>query len=141
MEDQYEKFKKEFIKTKIRNQRALESQKFGDFILQSNNIQFYLSQLVILRASFPDKEYVEKIESGTLGQIINLFCACCKTETGEHTLIPKLRSHNKIRNKFAHKVLITTIPTNNELKKSIELGNDILKALILIANKELQSRK
>lgn len=141
MKDLNEKFKEEWIKVQLRNQRALENQKFGEFILQANNIQFYLSKLVILRSSFPDKEYLDKIESGTLGQIINLFCACAKKDTGEYVLIPKLRSHNKIRNKFAHKVLITTMPTNEELKRSITLGNEILKELILVVGNELQAKK
>lgn len=141
MEDSYEKFKKEYIKVQIRNRQALQNQKFGDFIIQANKIQFYLSRIVILRSSYPDKEYLNKIESDTLGQIINLFCACANKDNKEYLLIPKLRSHNKIRNKFAHKVLITTFPTEKELKDAVDLGNGLMKELISITDQELKIKK
>lgn len=141
MEDSYEKIKEKLIQAMVRNQQAKESQKFGEFIIQSNNIQFYLSNLVILRSSYPDKEYIEKIESGTLGQIINLFCACAKKETGEFILIPKLRKYNKIRNKFAHKIHSPAKLTKDELQNAVSIGNDILKFLILITDKEIRIRK
>jgi len=42
--------------------KRFKNQQFADFIIQSNKIQIYLSQLVILRSSYPDKEFEEKIE-------------------------------------------------------------------------------
>jgi hypothetical protein len=129
---------KKLVQSMVLAKRRLESQKFGDFIIQANKIQFYLSNLVILRSSYCDKEYLDKIESGILGQIINLFCSCAKTETGEFLLIPKLRKHNKIRNKFAHKIHSPTKLTKDELQSAVLLGNDILKSLILITDKEIK---
>jgi hypothetical protein len=144
MDDEYGKFRKEFIQVMVRNKRAMESQKFGDFIIQSNNIQSYLSNLVILRSSYPDKEYMDKIESGTLGQIINLFCACAKKETGEMILIPKLRKYCKIRNKFAHKIHAHEQFTKDELQNAVLLGKEVLKSLISIVgaiSAEIRSAK
>lgn len=129
------------IQSIVASKRRLESQKFGDFIIQANKIQFYLSNLILLRSSYPDKEYIEKIESGTLGQIINLFCACAKRENGEIILIPKLRKHNKIRNKFAHKIHTPSILKKDELQNAVLLGNEILKSLILIIDQEVKARK
>ena len=141
MAESLEKLKKELVLRMVKNQQAFQNQKFGEFIIQSNNIQFYLSNLIILRASFPDKEFADKIESGTLGQIINLFCACAQRESGEAYLIPELRKHSKIRNRFAHKIHTPANLTKDELQKAVELGNKILKALIEIMNEEVKKRK
>ncbi len=141
MKESYETLRRKMAQTMALNQRSLGIQKFGSFILQTNKIQFYLSRLVILRSSYPDKEYVSKIESMTLGQVVNLFCACAQKETGEFILIPKLRKHNKIRNKFVHKVLIDFMPNDEDLKNAIELGNEIITSLIYIFNAELINRK
>lgn len=121
--------------------KRFKNQQFADFIIQSNKIQIYLSQLVILRSSYPDKEFEEKIESGTEGQIINLFCACAKKEIGEISLIPKLRQHNKIRNNFAHKIYTIAGLKKDELKKAVLLGNFLIINLTYILNEETKAIK
>ncbi len=136
MNESYETLKRKLAQNMVLSQRSLSCQKFGEFILQANKIQFYLSSLILLRSTFPDKEYIKKIESMNLGQIINLFCACAKKDNGESALIPKLRKHNKIRNNFAHKVLITSLPTNDEFKEALNLSNEIMTAFIYITNNE-----
>ena len=138
MKKSYETLRREMAEQMVLNMRSLEIRKFGSFMLQANKIQFYLSKLIILRSSYPDKEYIRIIESSTFGQVVNLFCACAKTDTGEFILIPKLRKHNKIRNKFAHRIMIDSMPSDADFKDAIALGNEILTSLIDIVNGEFK---
>ena len=103
----------------VKNKLAKENQKFGEFIIQANKIQAYLSTLVILRSSYADKEYMDYIERIQFGPLIALFCACAKRETGEVVLIPELRKYQEKRNKLAHKIFTAKKLTQEELAEKM----------------------
>lgn len=62
-----ESAKEELIKMLVADQKSKENKKFGEFIVQTNKVQFYLSILVLLQSSFPDKKYREDIERAEFG--------------------------------------------------------------------------
>ncbi len=47
--------KEKLIKMMIAVKQAEENKIFGEFIVQSNKVQFYLTMLVLLNSSYPDK--------------------------------------------------------------------------------------
>jgi hypothetical protein len=132
--------KEEITKKMVVFKNSLQSRKFGDFIIQSNKIQFYLSNLILLRSSYPDKKYQDMLESVMMGQLIDLFCACARKDNGENVLIPKLRRYKTIRNRFAHKIHTYSDLSDQELQVAVTLGNEIFKFLILILDREFKSK-
>lgn len=129
------------IKIFISAKKAEENRKFGEFIVQSNRIQFYLSTLLLFRSSFADKKYIEYIENTLFSNLIHLFCACAKKETGEALLIPRLRKYNDERNRLAHKMYTTKKLTKEECQKAIKGGEQILKGFDFLIKKEVERVK
>lgn len=129
---------KKLVQSMVAAKKRAENQKFGEFIIQTNKIQFYLSQLVILRSSYADKEYMDYIERIQFGPLIALFCACAKRETGETILIPELRKYQEKRNRLAHKMFTAKKLTKEECEKTIIEGEKILKGINLSMDEEIK---
>jgi len=123
MDEAREKFIKMFKSAK----KAEENRKFGELILQSNEVQFYLYWLVVLNSSFPDEIYLKSLERMEFGNLINLFCACAKRH--ETIIIKKLREYKDKRNRLAHKMYTSKKLTKIECEKTIEDGKEILKII------------
>ncbi|MDD3607736.1 MAG: hypothetical protein PHQ20_02980 [Candidatus Moranbacteria bacterium] len=136
-----EDIKQKLAKSIIAGRKREENKKFGEFIVQSNEIQFYLSNLLLFRSSYPDKKYREDIERVQFGSLINLFCACAKRETGEAVLIPKLREYIKQRNKLAHKMYTVNKLTKKDCEIALSEGEKILKGLNILMDKEIDRFK
>lgn len=131
-----EEKKKELARKMVNARKNFENQKYGEFIIQTNWIQFYLINLIIFRSGVLDKHYKNSIEGMMLGQLINLFCACGNKEEG--ILIPKLREYQEKRNKLAHKMHTLKKLTINECEQAIEEGRKLEKALDSLLKNELE---
>lgn len=138
METSEEKLIKEMIFAK----KADENRKFGEFIIQSNEIQFYLSKVILLNSSYPDKKYKEFLERAELGTLIHVFCSCADNKQLESMIIPKLRKYKNERNKLAHKMYSSEKLTKKECEDAINDGKIILKCLnLFLKHKLLEPKK
>jgi hypothetical protein len=132
-----EEKKKELARRMVNARKNFENQRYGEFIIQTNSIQFYLSNLILLRSGILNKDYKNSVEGSTLGQLITLFCACGKKEEG--ILMPKLKEYQEKRNKLAHKMHTLKKLTVNDCEQAIEEGKKLEKALDCLLKNELES--
>ncbi len=136
MEDEeYINGRKRIVEAMMAQQRIVRNSKYGEFIIQSNEIQFYLVFFIKLTATKINKKFSKDIESSTLGTLISYFQLCIKTDD-EKLLIGGLLKYNESRNSLAHKMFTNKRLTESECKVSIELGD-----MLLIMLKELIAQK
>jgi hypothetical protein len=135
-----EEVKKKIVDRMVKAKENFKNQKYGEFIIQTNNIQFYLLNLILLRSGFLDNDYKNYVERATLGQLIFLFCACINKNTKEILLIPKLKEYQEKRNKLAHKMYTLKKLTMPECEQAIKDGEKLEKALDFLLKNELESR-
>lgn len=104
-----------------------ENSKYGQFIIQTNEVQLLLILLILQRVNLPDKKLSGFLEAGTLGNLINYFRVCARLN--ELPLIKSLELYNQSRNALAHKMYTKKRLTVKECELSIELGAEIITAL------------
>ncbi len=127
---QYVREQEKLIETLVQQERLRENSKYGELILQTNEVQFYVSTVVILKCSLPDKSYEDYLYEGAeLGTLINLFNASSRDIENSYNIICKLREYNRQRNRLAHKMNSNRRLTFDECKKTIADGEEILKDL------------
>lgn len=116
-----------------------ENSNYGEFIIQSNEVQLYLILLLEFRSFRPDKSLYDNLERLELGNLIGLFRVCVKN-TSELVLISYLNRYKNQRNKLAHKMFTQKKLTITECKLAIELGNNIIIILkkIIISEKNFK---
>lgn len=132
-----ESAREKLIKLIIEGQKSEENKKFGEFIIQTNEVQFYLSLLVLSQSSVSDKKYYEDIKNSTFGPIINLFCACAKKEESVFELIKRLREYKSQRDRLAHKMFSDKKLTKKECELAISNGEKILKTICIFLEENL----
>ncbi len=106
-------------------QRIHENSKYGQLIIQTNEVQFYLPLLILLRSYAPNKKLREYLERLELGNLINCFRFCVKNPV-ELALVDVLNKYKDSRNALAHKMFTAQKLTVKECELSIELGNELL---------------
>lgn len=87
---------KKLIEGLIASKRAEENRKYGEFIIQTNEVQFLLSFIVLKRTSLPDKKYIEDLEKSELGILIKLFQACGNKTPQMFELMLNLKSTTRL---------------------------------------------
>ena len=133
-----EDWKKKFVERMVEAKKREENGKFGSFIIQSNEVQFYLQLLILIRSGFADKDYEKYLfERSELGGLINLFNASAKKDPGEFALYRLLKKYNKERNRLAHKMYSKRKLTVNECELAINDGKKIISALKHILKERL----
>jgi len=127
----------------------------GEFLIQQNEIQFLLTNLILVRATkhgLIDKKWIKKIESSSLGDLIFIYKACAYQTIKEGNLIKNLEKYNSGRNKIIHrlhelfhkeveKVMITKpkeIGKPEILVLTFELGKKIKVDLIHLLTEEIK---
>lgn len=123
------KLPESFFKQIIENRYS----KYGQFIIQTNEVQLLLVFLILLKA-LPSRELKYYLERSTLGNLINSFRICANSS--ELCLIRPLEKYNAARNALAHKMYSKKKLTEKECELSIELGEEILEVLTLVLGKE-----
>ena len=123
-----EEFIKSIIKRMAEQRLAAEHSKYGKFIIQTNEVQFYLNLVILLRTHKLDKKFKDYLSRLELGNLIGCFRVCARNST-EVELVRTLDTYKRARNSLAHKMLTNKKLTIRECELAIELGEELLKEL------------
>lgn len=133
----FEKLKTELAKRIIEKQRIHENSKYGEFIIQTNEIQYYLMLLIFIRSFIPDKNLRKYLEEAQFSNLIGCFRIIAKN-IFELRLINSLELYKKSRNALAHKMFTNKKLTFKECNLSLGLGTTIKNALYELLMKEVK---
>ena len=137
-------FSREAIWREIRKEKQYP--KLGEFLRLQNEIQVYLTSLVIIKATTRgcvDQKWIESICKTTIGKLISYYKPCADQTKEEGDLIINLGKYNSLRNKIVHQ-LIYLDPKEEKLEfherdwgeinkmvnNSIVLGKRVLEQLL-----------
>ena len=121
--------KRELVEILTNRERVHQNSKYGELIIQSNEIQFLLMGLILFRSYRMDKDLKKYLEGLTLGSLINIFRVCAKSSF-EVVMFGSLVEYNKSRNALAHKMFTKKKLTKKACESSIELGEKLLEILV-----------
>ncbi len=107
-------------------QKGNENKKYGELILQTNEVQSRLAAAIILNSSCPDKKYSERIIGMTMGSLITLAQACILLSIRDLAL---LKEYKKDRDKLAHKMYTSNKLYPSDCIKVLSRGEEILALL------------
>lgn len=119
-----ENIKKKLVERESNQRDIHRNSKYGKFIIQTNEIQFYLSTLILLRTT-QDKKISKYLEGLTFGNLINCFRICAKNPI-ELAFADCLDLYNRSRNALAHKMYSQKKLTEIDCETSIKLGEKFL---------------
>lgn len=131
---------KQLIEVLMKNQQIHENSKYGEFIIQTNEVQWVLVNLILIRAKYLTPKLQESLERSELGNLIIGFGMCIRTFE-ESGLLKLLQKYKDSRNALAHKMLTDKKLTINECKVSIKLGTLILNSLREMLKSDIASFK
>jgi len=134
-----EEVRRKLIDELVKKQKELNNSKYGELIIQANEVQWYLTNLVWARASCPTKKFKKYLERLELGSLIECFNICVKIPK-EKELLEALKDYKKSRNTLAHKMFTSEKLTVKDCRESIEVGNLIIKILKLSLELEYTKR-
>lgn len=140
MDDSTEKLAKQMAEQQAERILIYENSKYGKFIIQTNEVQFYLIHIILLRSSVPNKKFWTYLEELTLGSLIGCFHVAAKNQP-EVILVNQLEKYNKSRNKLAHKMFTDKKLTEEECESSIQVGEKMLANLKRILESQMKSTK
>jgi len=132
-EENIKRIKKLLVERWDKQTRILRDSKYGQFIIQTNEVQIYLYCLILLRAPFIREEFVNRLERATLGNLINYFRICVKNSI-EASLVDDLGIYNNKRNALAHKMYTNRKLTETDCESAIKLGEKLLTKLKSLIN-------
>lgn len=138
--DCVEKTREEFVKGLVEGQRIHENGNYGEFIIQANEVQYYLTSLISIRSSIPNKRLNVFLERLQLGNLIGCFRIQAKNHF-EIKLIDSLEKYNNLRNALAHKMFTDKKLTIKECKLSIKLGCNLIIILKKLINVDMERMK
>jgi len=122
----------------INIRRNLENQKYGEFIIQTNKVQLYLILLIRLRSLDKSNVFGKHLEKLQFGQIITCFNICAK-DLSEIKMVKSLKVYKGARNDLAHKMFTSEKLTIKECVMAINLGDELLKHLIVAIKLEFKN--
>ncbi len=131
-----EETRKKFVQFIIKNQRIRDNSKYGEFIIQTNEVQLWLSFIILIRTTHRTKQLKNNLENAEFGKLIGYFLVCLKTT--DLNLLKTLNTYKTDRNALAHKMFTNKKLTVKQCEKAIELGNELLKLLKNMVNLELK---
>lgn len=120
--------KEKLIEMIVERNRISENAKYGEFIIQTNEVQFYLVVAIVLRTYKPTKKLIDNLYESTLGKLIFYFCILAKNPT-DLVLIDALNRYKASRDALAHKMFSSKKLTTKECEISIDLGKELLMKL------------
>lgn len=133
-DDKFKDRKARIVKILMESQHMMDNSKYGEFIIQTNEVQFYLVGLVFLRAYKFNEKLLKHLEGLTFGRLIEIFRFCLRTQT-ESELLEPLKKYNESRNALAHRMFTKGKLTMKECELSLNLGRVILEAMTDIYKK------
>jgi hypothetical protein len=132
-EKKIENIKKKLVQRMVDHSRFIKNSKYGEFIIQTNEVQSFLILLILLKVVLPNKNLSEYLEKSTLGNLINSF-RICASSLREASLINYLDLYNNSCNALAHKMYTKKELTEKDCELAIKLGEKILMELKSLLN-------
>ncbi len=120
----------------IKRKRIDENSKYGQFIIQTNEVQLSLKWLILFRSVSFTRELEEFLERVGFGTLINCSRICIKYS--ELDLLKSLKLYKDARDALAHKMFSSNGKlTVTECEKALELGDALLNRLKEIHKEEI----
>jgi len=117
--------------------QIFENANYGKFIIQTNEVHFFLFVLILARTFSADKKFKDQLEGMPLGSVISHFRVCVRN-VYEQLLLDKLYMYKSYRNDLAHKMLSERKLTKTKCTEAIFLGKDIINKLVELIKEEQQ---
>jgi hypothetical protein len=118
-----EKKKKEMAEKMLGLQKGSENKKYGEFILQTNKVQYKLNTAIMLNSVCLDKKYCDQLLGLTMGSLITVAQACISFSEED---LEMLRKYVEARNKLSHKMFTLKHLNVSECTKALESGEKII---------------
>lgn len=132
--NRYDSIKRKLALSLAHGKAKIENATHGEFIKQTNEVQFILAYVVLTRPSFVDEDYRNwLVEKAGLGTLINLFRACIRRTPSMYLLFLQLQKYKKDRDRLAHKMFSPKKLTPAESERALSIGEEILKRLYKLA--------
>lgn len=125
----YVRERKKYIEQVLKENQIRDNATYGEFILQTNKVQYYLVKLIFLRSFDPSKTFEKYLERSQLGQLISYLNICAQTEL-DMDLVSKITGYKDKRDALAHKMFTSKKLTIIECKQAISQGDAIIEYLI-----------
>lgn len=125
---EYIKSREKIVEEISEGDRILKNSKYGEFIVQTNYVQFYLAKLIFLRSFERTEDFKNKLERLTMGPLIDYLNVCAETKL-DIDLANNLKKYKTRRDALAHKMFTAKKLTPKECENAIRLGNKIIEYL------------
>jgi len=125
---EYVKQKNIIVERLVSDELIKRNSKYGELIIQANEVQFFLTTLISLRSFTQTKKIKDRLERAQMGQLIHQLEICAKNQT-EADLATSLEKYKEARDALAHKMFSVEKLTPQECEGAIELGRQILEML------------
>ncbi len=125
---EYVRERKKYIEQVLKDNQIRDNATYGKFIIQTNEVQYYLVKLIFLRSFDPSKTFEKYLERLQLGQLISYLNICAQTEL-DIDLVSKLTNYKDKRDTLAHKMFTSNKLTVKECEQAINQGDAIIKYL------------
>ncbi len=132
-----EENKQKYIELISKHRKVEINSKYGELIIQTNEVQMLLMWVIFLRLKYPSESIYNDLEGKTLGNLIWQFQLFIKSKS-EIGLLKNLTEYRDSRNALAHKMFTKSRLNENECNLSIELGNLIIEDLELLKKEEIE---
>ena len=125
-----EKRKREFVRLVMQQQIAAKNAAYGQFIIQTNEVQYKLAFIVFIYSSFPEKSHMDYLfGKTTFGPLIGLFQSCAPKNPEMYQLLRNLKEYKKLRDQLAHRMYSSERLTHPGCKAAITIGKRILRLM------------
>ena len=135
---QYVKSRKELIERIAEGANLRKNAKYGEFIIQANEVHFYLVKLIFLRSFDQGKGFEKILEGAQLGHLIGYLRVCAKTDS-DIVLLELISDYKDKRNALAHKMFTNKKLTPQECEKALKLGKRIIQCLLSSLKEEIEA--
>lgn len=123
------KEREKFVQRIFLENQIRDNSKYGEFILQTNEVQFFLVKLIFLRSFNPSNSFERDLERLQLGPLISYLNVCAQTEL-DLNLLAQLKDYKDKRDALAHKMFTAQKLTVSECENAIKLGGKIIEYLV-----------
>lgn len=136
-----DEIKRKIVAQMVAHQMIRENSKYGELVIQTNEIQVALSYLIFSRSGLPDDDFrVYVFERATLGQLVVIFPLIGILNQEEKNLLRQLKEYNKIRNRLAHKMSTEKRLTSSDCVAALRLGKALNDTLFKLTRQTLDQR-
>lgn len=126
---EYVRERQKYIESILEENQIRDNSKYGQFILQANEVQYYLTKLIFLRSFDLSKKFEKYLERLQFGHLISYLSLCAQSEQ-DMNLVIKLNSYKDKRDALAHKMFTSKKLTVIECEQGIRLGDTIIQYLV-----------